>query len=256
MTCDDFQRSYLEGETTDDGRGAPARLRRLSTRHTRARCAPRPPRRPGGVGAPGTDLRGQVIAAVVSAAGPSSVSRRSRRWRWIAGAAAALVVVVVAASLVLTARPGRRRRLGPHAVRQLGGAGGGGGGPRVEHRQRHPLAGRRRGPRARRTERVLRDLDVVGLRPACASRDVPRVGTHRVVVGSHPGRLPTHLDHARARRRRRAAHGRDDRRHAWLVTRSLGASTSSRHCVNAREPSRCRLRSSSCHCPRRKRYPR
>ena len=173
---------------------------------------------------PGPELRGQVIAAVVSAAGPSSVPPRSRRWRWIAGAAAALIVVVVAASLVLM--PDRadgadwdltlyRQRVAPAAVVEVHGWNTANG----TH---------------------LR-VDVDGLAPAGPNEyyaiwmssvsgqhvpagHVPPVGSHRIVVGGLPGRLPTRLDHARARRRRRASHGFDDRRHAWLVT-GRGAST-------------------------------
>ncbi len=71
MTCDDFQRSYLEGETTAAGeahlRGC-ADCQRVTPELDvlRARLGD-----PAVWEPPGPELRGQVIAAVVSAAGPS-----------------------------------------------------------------------------------------------------------------------------------------------------------------------------------------
>ncbi len=77
MTCDDFQRSYLEGETTADGeahlRGC-ADCQRVTPELDvlRARLGDPAVWEPAG-----PELRGQVITAVVSAAGSSKVSRRS-----------------------------------------------------------------------------------------------------------------------------------------------------------------------------------
>jgi anti-sigma-K factor RskA len=104
MTCDEFQRSYLEGEVSTAGeahlRGC-ADCQRVTPELDvlRARLGD-----PAVWEPPGSELRAQVIGTVVAAARPASVSKRSGRWRWIVGAAAALVVGVVAASLVLFPR--------------------------------------------------------------------------------------------------------------------------------------------------------
>jgi hypothetical protein len=101
MTCDDFQRSYLEGELSAPGE---AHLRECADceRVTaeldvlRARLAD-----PAVWEPPGSQLRAHVVSAVVAAARPAGTTRRSvRRW-WIGGAAAAFVIGVVAASLVV-----------------------------------------------------------------------------------------------------------------------------------------------------------
>ena len=172
--------------------------------------------------APGPELRSQVV-------GSGGRRRRSRgRVEAVgaggggsAGAAAALVIGVVAASLVLL--PGRADgadwELSLYAnagVAWRGGARSTGGTPRT-------------GPTCGSTSTAShRPVRTSTTRSGCrrpSGQHVP-AGTFResgqieVVVGCHPGRLPADLDHARARRRRRAAHGRDDRRHARLVTDS------------------------------------
>jgi hypothetical protein len=101
MTCEEFRRSYLERAVTGDGeahlrdcvdcRRATAELDVL-----RARLGD-----PAVWETPGSELRSQVVGAVVSAAHSSGSSRSSARRWWIAGVAAALVIGVVAASLVV-----------------------------------------------------------------------------------------------------------------------------------------------------------
>jgi hypothetical protein len=101
MTCDEFQRSYLEGELSAPGE---AHLRDCADcQHVtpgldvlRARLAD-----PAVWEPPGSALRAQVVSAVVSAVSPVGAAPRSRRRWWIVGAAAAFVIGVVAASLVL-----------------------------------------------------------------------------------------------------------------------------------------------------------
>ena len=105
MRCDEFHRSYLEGDVSTEReahlRGC-ADCQRVTPELDvlRARLGD-----PAVWEPPGPELRTQVVGAVVSAARPATVSpsvsrRMMRRWL-IAGAAAALVVGVVAASLVL-----------------------------------------------------------------------------------------------------------------------------------------------------------
>jgi hypothetical protein len=110
MTCEEFRRAYLAGEILDGDLSAAgeAHLRgcaecQLATPELdvlRARLVD-----PAVWEMPGSELRSQVIGAVVSAARPTGAPRWSpRRW-WIAGGAAALVLAVVAASLVVIRSP-------------------------------------------------------------------------------------------------------------------------------------------------------
>ena len=101
MTCDEFHRSYLEGEVSTAGedhlRGC-ADCQRVTPELDvlRARLGDAAVWEP-----PASELRAKVVGAVVSAARPASVSRRTTRRWWIAGAAAVLALGVAAASLVL-----------------------------------------------------------------------------------------------------------------------------------------------------------
>ena len=102
MTCDEFRRLYLEHAVSAAGE---AHLRECAECQSvtpeldvlRARLGD-----PAVWATPGSELRSNVVGAVVSAARPTDASRWSvRRW-WIAGVSAALVIGVVVASLVVT----------------------------------------------------------------------------------------------------------------------------------------------------------
>jgi anti-sigma-K factor RskA len=102
MTCEELQRAYLAGDVSTAGeahlRGC-ANCQRVAPELDvlRARLGD-----PAVWEAPGSALRQRVIGAVVSAARPVGVSRRSARRWWFAAAAAAMVIGVVATSLVVS----------------------------------------------------------------------------------------------------------------------------------------------------------
>lgn len=116
MTCEEFQRLYLSGQIWS-GQSWPGEMSSAGEEHLRgcADCQRATPELevlrarlgdPAVWEPPGSDLRPRVVSAVVGAARPVGVSKRSTRRWWFAGAAAALVIGVVAASfLVIRGRP-------------------------------------------------------------------------------------------------------------------------------------------------------
>jgi hypothetical protein len=121
MTCEEFQRLYLAGHIRAGqiwsgqiraGEGSSAGEEHLRGCADCQRVTPALDVLRARLGdsavweTPGSDLRPRVVGAVVGAARPDGVSKRSTRRFWVAGAAAALVIGVVAASLfVIRDRP-------------------------------------------------------------------------------------------------------------------------------------------------------